>query len=73
MRVEAQVGDPRFGKLYPCVCRTNATEERTIEDLYRLSNLDAFQDKILQNFDPEASGTSSRTACPVFRTVAGRC
>lgn len=58
LRVEAAVGDPRFGKLYPCVCRTNATEERNLEDLYRLSNLDAFQDKILQNFDPEVPGTS---------------
>jgi DNA replication protein DnaC len=52
------VGDPRFGKLYPCVCRTNATEERNLEDLYRLSNLDAFQTKVLQNYDPEVPGAA---------------
>ena len=56
--MEAAVGDPRFGKLYPCVCRTSATEERNLEDLYRLSNLDAFQTKVLQNFDPEVDDTT---------------
>lgn len=54
--MEVPVGDPRFGKLYPCVCRTNAAEERNLEELYRLSNLDAFQHKIFANFDPEVPG-----------------
>lgn len=58
LRVPAAVGDPRFGKLYPCVCRTHATEERNLEDLYKLSNLDAFQVKVFPNFDPEVSGAS---------------
>jgi DNA replication protein DnaC len=58
LRMDAPVGDPRFGKLYPCVCRTTATEERNLDDLYKLSNLDAFQEKILQNFDPEVSGAA---------------
>jgi DNA replication protein DnaC len=52
------VGDPRFGKLYPCVCRTNAAEQRNLEDLYKLSDLDAFQHKVFANFDPEVPGTS---------------
>lgn len=58
LRVDAPVGDPRFGRLYPCVCRTQATEQRNLEDLYRLSNLDAFQTKVFVNFDPEAPGAS---------------
>jgi DNA replication protein DnaC len=58
LRMNAPVGDPRFGKLYPCVCRTQATEQRNLEDLYRLSNLDAFQTKIFANFDPEVPGAT---------------
>lgn len=58
LRVEAPVGDPRFGKLYPCVCRTQATEQRNLEDLYHLSNLEAFQSKDFANFDPEVEGAS---------------
>jgi len=58
LRVEAPVGDPRFGKLYPCVCRTQATEQRNLDDLYRLSNLEAFQSKDFANYDPEVEGAS---------------
>jgi len=57
LRIDAPVGDPRFGKLYPCVCRTNATEQSNLDDLYRLSNLDAFAHKVFLNFDPEVSGS----------------
>lgn len=57
LRMELLVGDPRFGKLYPCVCRTQMTEERNLEDLYHLSNLDAFGTKVFGNFDPEVHGT----------------
>src|SRR5438128_956219 len=41
LRMHVPVSDPRFGKLYPCICRTQATEERNLEDLNHLSNLDA--------------------------------
>lgn len=58
LRVEASAHDPRFGKLYPCVCRTQATEERNLEELYKLSNLDAFQQKIFADFDPEIPGVA---------------
>ena len=58
LRMNAPVGDPRFGKLYPCVCRTQATEQRNLEDLYRLSNLDAFQTKVFADFDPETPGAT---------------
>jgi DNA replication protein DnaC len=63
--MEVAVGDPRFGKLYPCVCRTTATEERNLEDLYRLSNLDAFGHKIFANFDPEVPGASEAYAAAI--------
>lgn len=55
--MDVKVGDPRFGKLYPCVCRTNATEQRNLDDLYRLSNLEAFSSKVFANFDPEVPGS----------------
>lgn len=57
LRIDAPVGDPRFGKPYPCVCRTNATEQSNLDDLYRLSNLDAFASKVFGNFDPEVQGS----------------
>jgi len=57
LRINAPVGDPRFGKLYPCVCRTNATEQSNLDDLYTLSNLDAFAHKVFLNFDPEVQGS----------------
>ncbi len=57
LRMDVRVGDPRFGKLYPCVCRTNATEERNLEELYKLSNLEAFWQKDFSNFDYEIAGT----------------
>ena len=69
LRMNAPVGDPRFGKLYPCVCRTQATEQRNLEDLYRLSNLDAFQTKVFADFDPETPGaTEAYYACADFAT-----
>ena len=58
LRMEAPVGDPRFGKMIPCVCRTTATEQRNLEDLYTLSNLETFQHKVFANFDPEVSGAN---------------
>ena len=58
LRVEVPVGDPRFGKPIPCVCQTNATDQRNMDDLYRLSNLEAFQSKDFGNFDPEIEGVN---------------
>ncbi|HEY0072024.1 MAG TPA: ATP-binding protein [Chloroflexia bacterium] len=58
LRMDVRVGDPRFGKLYPCVCRTNATEESNLEELYKLSNLEAFSSKVFANFDPEVQGAA---------------
>ncbi|HYP42350.1 MAG TPA: ATP-binding protein [Chloroflexia bacterium] len=69
LRMDVPVHDPRFGRLYPCICRTHATEQRNLEELYHLSNLDAFQTKILGNFDPEAS-PSVRLACDIVREYA---
>jgi DNA replication protein DnaC len=54
--MDVPVHDPRFGRLYPCICRTHATEQRNLEELYHLSNLDAFQDKVFANFNPEFPG-----------------
>jgi DNA replication protein DnaC len=58
LRMEVPVGHPMFGKTYPCECRTQAAEQRNLEDLYRLSNLDAFQTKVFLTFDPEVQGVA---------------
>jgi len=58
--MDVPVGDPRFGKLYPCVCRTQMTEQRNMDELYQMSNLDAFASKDFLNFDPEVSETVTR-------------
>jgi len=63
--MEVAVTDPRFGRLFPCECRTNATEESNLEDLYRLSNLDAFQHKVFANFDPEVPEANEAYAAAV--------
>jgi DNA replication protein DnaC len=59
LRMDVPVHDPRFGKLFPCICRTHATEQRNLEELYHLSNLDAFQTKILADFNPEVPGVET--------------
>lgn len=56
LRMEVPVTDPRFGQTIPCICRTRAQEQNNLEELYKLSNLEAFQHKIFANFDPEVEG-----------------
>ncbi len=56
MRVDVPPGHPNFGRIFPCDCKVREREERAIEDLRRLSNLDAFLDHTFQSFDRSVSG-----------------
>ncbi len=58
MRVEAPVGHPNFGRLFPCECRAREIEEKNRRELLRLSNLDAFADKTFENFDSRVPGVA---------------
>ncbi len=46
------ITDPRFGQLVPCECRVREQETRKHEELLRIGNLSAFEDKTFENFDP---------------------
>ncbi len=69
LRMEVPIGDPRFGRLYPCICRTNAREESNLEELYKLSNLDVFQEKVFVNFNAEID-SSTEEAYNIARDYA---
>lgn len=43
LRRELPVGDPNFGKLVPCICKQNETNQAARYRLYQLSNLEAFK------------------------------
>lgn len=52
MRLDAPITDPNFGRLVPCQCRLREQEDRRHEELLRISNLSAFEDRTFENFDP---------------------
>src|SRR3712207_2022125 len=56
LRVDVPPGHPNFGRIFPCDCKVREREERAIEDLRRLSNLDAFLDHTFQSFDRSVAG-----------------
>ncbi len=46
------VGHPLFGQLIPCECRVREQDRRRHEELLRIGNLGAFEDKTFESFDP---------------------
>lgn len=54
--LDVPAGDPNFGVLMPCHCKLHEKEQRTADELRRLSNLEPFTDKTFENFDPDVSG-----------------
>jgi DNA replication protein DnaC len=52
LRLDAPITDPNFGRLVTCECRLREQEDRRYEELLRISNLAAFEDKSFDNFDP---------------------
>jgi DNA replication protein DnaC len=45
-------------ELVPCQCKRRELEERDYQELQRLSNLDAFNDKTFDSFDPQVPGVA---------------
>jgi DNA replication protein DnaC len=54
--MDAPVGHPNFGRLFPCECTVTRREERLVDDLWLLSNLDAMGDLNFRNFDRSVEG-----------------
>ena len=40
LRQDVPVGDPKFGRIVPCVCMQGILQSQASERLYRFSNLD---------------------------------
>ena len=51
VRHDLPVGDPDFGKISVCVCRQEAIDQTSHHNLYRLSNLEAFQGMTFESFN----------------------
>lgn len=54
--MDVPINHPNFGRIFPCECKVRDREERLIDDLRRLSNLDAFADHTFEAFEREAEG-----------------
>ena len=50
------VGDPNFGRLFSCRCTIDRRESKLVEELRKLSNLDAFSDRTFDTFDDGVDG-----------------
>ena len=50
LRRDLPVGDPNFGKLVPCVCKQNESNQAARYRLYQLSNLEAFKTMSFASF-----------------------
>ena len=63
-------GHPHFGVLFPCSCTLAEQARRKADELKRLSNLDAFDDKTFATFNPFVAGL--RTIVPLVRAYSLR-
>ncbi len=52
------MGHPFFGNAVPCECLIAERERRHVENLRRLSALEAFRDRTFENFDPRVPGVA---------------
>ncbi len=52
VRQDLPVGHPNFGKVLPCVCRTQEISETALRQLYAYSQLNALKEKTFENFEP---------------------
>lgn len=57
LRRDVPVGHPLFGKPIPCECKQRQLESKRREDLWRLSQLSAFQDMTFETFNPMVPGS----------------
>lgn len=49
----AMLGDPDFGKVYPCVCKSDEIAARRLNRLQRLSNLSGLHERTFAQFNPQ--------------------
>jgi DNA replication protein DnaC len=49
-------GHPHFGVLFPCECKLAEKEQRRVEELERISNLELFRDTTFESFNPDVPG-----------------
>jgi DNA replication protein DnaC len=72
LRYDVPFGDPNFGKLQPCGCKTHEVASSRARKFRELSHLGPLQHKSFDNFDLRR-GTSafSRDALEVARRIAG--
>lgn len=54
--MDVPVGHPNFGRIFPCQCTVERREALLVDELRRLSNLDAFADRTFDSFDPDIDG-----------------
>ncbi|MCA9858453.1 MAG: ATP-binding protein [Thermomicrobiales bacterium] len=52
-------GDPKFGKLFPCVCTAERQQAKLSRELSSLSQLDSLRHLTFESFDPSMRGTES--------------
>lgn len=57
LRVNVPIGHPNFGRIFPCECRVRDREDRLVDELRRLSNLDSFADRTFDTFDSSVDGS----------------
>ncbi len=60
--MDAPVGSPNFGRLIPCECLVRRREDRQVNDLWRLSNLESLTDLTFDNFDTTIDGVDDAFA-----------
>ncbi|MCE5259228.1 MAG: ATP-binding protein [Chloroflexi bacterium] len=58
VRADVPVGDPRFGKAQPCVCKRQEYTRRRIEALRQASNLQYLQKMTFETFQVDGSGAT---------------
>ncbi len=56
VRENVPVGHPDFGKLFPCRCKLAEIEQRRLDNLRALSNLDHLSHMTFDTFMPEGAG-----------------
>ncbi|MHB9034784.1 MAG: ATP-binding protein [Anaerolineae bacterium] len=57
VRADVPVGDPRFGKAQPCICRQQALTRRKVESLRQTSNLQHLLNMTFESFEIDGSGS----------------
>ncbi len=58
LRSDVPFGHPMFGRLTTCECKHRQQNEKSTEELQKLSNLEVFGYQTFENFDPDVPGTS---------------